>query len=228
MAAARDERLGGASRPRQPGLVPPDEAAVPVKHGLWGYEERSPAVPRHEAGEQGDQSPVGPAEPGPPDLAAEHRQLVAQDEYLGVLREGAPPVARDEPEQSARGTRGPRASSMVERVGLVKSDMGVIGPYTMQPTSPATNSSTSERPPSLSFSDQTRTCSAGSIAAMAACRKPPVQLWDGIWDNPQPREKHDAGGAPTSTQRSAGQSYCLQEGHTATSPTIQPISPNMH
>jgi hypothetical protein len=34
--------------------MPPDEAAVPVKDGLWGYEERAPPLAWDQAGEQGN------------------------------------------------------------------------------------------------------------------------------------------------------------------------------
>jgi hypothetical protein len=34
--------------------VPADEAAVPVEHGLWGYEERAPPLAWDQAGEQGN------------------------------------------------------------------------------------------------------------------------------------------------------------------------------
>jgi hypothetical protein len=60
-------------------------------------------------------------------LQAEHGQLVTQDEYLGVLREGAHPVGRDESEQSAdepveeREGHGRAAWSSASE--LVKSDM---------------------------------------------------------------------------------------------------------
>jgi hypothetical protein len=61
--------------------------------------------------------------------------LVAQDEDLGLLREGVGPVGPDEPEQ-------PPEELVEEREGhgraawptaseLVKPDMGVIGPFTL-------------------------------------------------------------------------------------------------
>ena len=79
------------------GPAPADEAAVPVEHGLGRDQERAPPLARDQAGEQGDERPVGPAEAWPADLAAEHRQLVAQDEYLGVLREASLRWARTSP-----------------------------------------------------------------------------------------------------------------------------------
>jgi hypothetical protein len=95
VSSANRGRPGG---PVGVGPVPPDEVAVPVEHGPWRHQERAPPLTRDEAGEQGDERPVGPAEAWPPDLASEHRQLVAQDEDLGVLREGTRPVGPDEPE----------------------------------------------------------------------------------------------------------------------------------
>ena len=70
------------------GPVPSDEAAAPAEDGLWRYKEAVPPLTRDETREQSDQRTVGPAEAGAPDLAAEHGQLVAQDEDLGVLRKG--------------------------------------------------------------------------------------------------------------------------------------------
>jgi len=81
------------------------------------------------------ESSVGPAEPGPPDLAAEHGQLVAQDEDLGVLREGTHPVGPDEPEHPTealveeRERHGRAARSNASQ--LVKSYRGVNGPFTV-------------------------------------------------------------------------------------------------
>ena len=106
---------------------------MPVEHGLWGYEERAPPLAWDQAGEQGNYSPVGPTEPRPSDLATEHRQLVPQDEDLGVLGERIGPVDSDEPEH-------PPEELVEEREGhgraawptaseLVKPDMGVIGPF---------------------------------------------------------------------------------------------------
>jgi hypothetical protein len=57
-----------------------DEYSAPT------YQERAPPLTRDKTGEQGDERPVRPAEAGPADLAAQHCQLVAQGEYLGVLR----------------------------------------------------------------------------------------------------------------------------------------------
>ena len=64
--------------------MPADEAAVPGEHGLGRDQERAPPFTGDEASEQGDERPIGPGEAGPPDLAAEHCQLVAQDENLSA------------------------------------------------------------------------------------------------------------------------------------------------
>ena len=105
---------------------------MPVEHRLGRHKERAPPLTRDEAGEQGDERPVGPAEAWPPDLASEHRQLVAQDEYLGVLPQGIPPVGTNEPEhpteelvEEGQG----HGSGWLSASELVKSHMGVIGPY---------------------------------------------------------------------------------------------------
>ena len=115
------------------GPVPPDETVVPVKDGLWCDEERTPPLTWDQAGEQGDERPVGPAEARPPDLAAQHRQLVAQDEYLGVLREGIGPAGPDEPERPTEDLveegEGHGRAAWPNASELVKSQVGVIGPY---------------------------------------------------------------------------------------------------
>ena len=94
------DRLLRECRPPGPavriGPVPPDQAAVPVQDRLGRDEERSPPLPRDEAGEQGDQRPVRPAEARPGHLAAQHGQLMAQHEYLGVLRQAVHPVDAEE------------------------------------------------------------------------------------------------------------------------------------
>ena len=47
-------------------------------------------------------SPVRPGETGPVDLPTEHRQLVVQDEYLGILRYCVHLVDAEEREESAQ------------------------------------------------------------------------------------------------------------------------------
>ena len=84
------------------GPVPAYQPAVPVEDGLGRDQERTPPLTRDKTGQQGDERPVRPAEAGPADLAAQHRQLVAQDEDLGVLRDGAHPVDTDELEEAAQ------------------------------------------------------------------------------------------------------------------------------
>jgi len=90
--------------------VPADEAAVPGEHGLGRDQERAPAFTGGEAGEQGDERPIGPGEAGPPDLAAEHCQLAAQDEDLGILGDVAQKVRTDElkdpPEETVQERQG--------------------------------------------------------------------------------------------------------------------------
>jgi hypothetical protein len=58
---------------------------------------------------------------------------MAQDEYLGVLREGVLPVASDEPEQALdqliEERQGHGRAAWLSTLVLVKSRMGVFGPY---------------------------------------------------------------------------------------------------
>ena len=95
-----------------------------TEDGLGRDRERSPPLTGDEAGQQGDgeEAAVRPAKAGPADLAAEHRQLVAQDEYLGVLCQGVRPVASDSramraelvEEGEGHGSAWPRASELVK------------------------------------------------------------------------------------------------------------------
>ena len=71
--------------PVRVGPVPLDQATVPAEERLQCDQERMPPVPRHEAGEQRHERPVRPAEGRPGHLPAQHRQLVAKHEDLGVL-----------------------------------------------------------------------------------------------------------------------------------------------
>lgn len=68
--------------------VPADEHPVPAKDRLGSDEEGRPALPWHEPGEGRDDCPVGPAEPGARDLAAQDGQLLAKNEDLGILGDG--------------------------------------------------------------------------------------------------------------------------------------------
>jgi hypothetical protein len=74
---------------------------VPTKNRLGRDEEGSPAFPRYEAGEQGDQGSIGPGEAGPGDLAAQHGELMAQHQYLGILSCGIRPMHADQFEDAA-------------------------------------------------------------------------------------------------------------------------------
>jgi hypothetical protein len=62
-----------------------DEAAVPAQQGLWLDQEAGPAGSGQDAADGGEQGPVGGFELGPWSLAAEHGELVAQDEDLKIL-----------------------------------------------------------------------------------------------------------------------------------------------
>ena len=51
---------------------------------------------RDQTGEQGDECSIRPGEAGTGDLTAEHGELVAEDEDLGVLGHGVHPVYPDD------------------------------------------------------------------------------------------------------------------------------------
>jgi hypothetical protein len=76
-----------------------------------GVTKRIPEFSAYESGEEGDEGTVGPGEAGPGDLAAEHGQLVAQDEDLGILGRSIRPVDANDlehaSEKSGRGRTGP-------------------------------------------------------------------------------------------------------------------------
>jgi len=58
---------------------------VPTEDRLWPDQERSPAFSRHQTGEEGDESPIGPGEAGTGDLPLQHGQLVTEHEDLRIL-----------------------------------------------------------------------------------------------------------------------------------------------
>jgi hypothetical protein len=62
-----------------------DEAAVPAQQGLRLDEEAGPAGSGQDAADGGQQRPVGGFELGSWSLAAEHGELMAQDEDLKIL-----------------------------------------------------------------------------------------------------------------------------------------------
>ena len=111
--------------------VPADEAAVPGEHRLGRDQERAPPFTGDEASEQGDERPIGPGEAGPPDLAAEHCQLVAQDEDLGILGDVAQMVRTDElkdpPEETVQERQGHGRAYWPDASELVRHKMLVIG-----------------------------------------------------------------------------------------------------
>jgi hypothetical protein len=65
----------------RPGQEPP----VPPQQRLGRDEEARPAGPGQHAADRSEQGPVGGLELGPRALAAEHGELMAQDEDLKVL-----------------------------------------------------------------------------------------------------------------------------------------------
>jgi hypothetical protein len=62
-----------------------DQPSVPAQQRVGLDEEARPARPGQDAADRGEQGPVGGLQPGSWDLAAEHGELVAQDEELQVL-----------------------------------------------------------------------------------------------------------------------------------------------
>jgi hypothetical protein len=74
---------------------------MPVEDRLRRDEEWRLALLWDETGEQGDQCPVRRGETGAADLATKDRHLVAQDQDLGVVRDGVPPRQANESEGEA-------------------------------------------------------------------------------------------------------------------------------
>ena len=131
------DRLLRQGRPSWPsvrvGPAPADERPMPAQDRLGGDEERRPALAWHEPGQAGDERPVGPAEAGPCDLTAQHGQLVAEHQDLGIFGDGVHPVdphelddATDQAVEEAE-RHGPAASP--RRSWLVKLRTGVVGPF---------------------------------------------------------------------------------------------------
>ena len=69
---------------------------MPAQDRLGGDQERDPPLPRHQPGQGGDERPIRPPQAGTSDLAAQHRQLVAQHEDLRVLGDVVHPVDPDQ------------------------------------------------------------------------------------------------------------------------------------
>ena len=126
-------RQGRASRSSvRVGPVPPDERPVPAQDRLGRDEERRPALPWHEPGQGGDECPVGPAEPGSCDLAAQDGQLVAEHQDLGVLGDGVHPVDAQElddaTDQAVEEAERHGAAGSLVRSCLVKPTIGLLDP----------------------------------------------------------------------------------------------------
>lgn len=77
----------GANRTR-PGETPYERWWTAFSAPRWGDDEGRPALPRHEAGQSGDECSVGPGEPGACYLAAKHGQLPATYQDLRILGDG--------------------------------------------------------------------------------------------------------------------------------------------
>src|ERR671919_2858357 len=56
----------------------------PAKDGLRGHDEAGPAIPGHEPSEGGEEHPVETAKLRPPRLPLHHRELMAENEDLGL------------------------------------------------------------------------------------------------------------------------------------------------
>jgi hypothetical protein len=84
-----DGLVGNGRTPWTPvrvGLSHLHERTVPAKDRLRRDEERTPALARHEASEEGERCSVGPGEAWAGDLTTKHGQLVAEHKNLGILR----------------------------------------------------------------------------------------------------------------------------------------------
>jgi hypothetical protein len=87
-----DRRL---SRPVRAGPLPGDQAPVPSKDGAGRDQPVHPSGGQ-EPGQGGEDSAVGPVQPGPGMGAAQHGDLVPQHQQLDVLgRRG--PAGQDQP-----------------------------------------------------------------------------------------------------------------------------------
>jgi hypothetical protein len=85
-----------------------DQAAVPAQQRLRPDEEAGPAAPGQDAADRGEQRPVGGLELGPRRLAAQHRELVAQDEDFQLLI-GIEEASRYRPRLDRTGRQPPRS-----------------------------------------------------------------------------------------------------------------------
>src|ERR1022692_3706651 len=76
-------RAAGLARVRPLAL---DQAAVPGEQRTWRDQAVAAQPGWQQPGQRSQDRPVGPVEPGPGDLAAQDRDLMAEDQDLGVLR----------------------------------------------------------------------------------------------------------------------------------------------
>jgi hypothetical protein len=116
--------------------APPDQRAVPTQDRFRADEERPPAFPRHKAGQEGDEGPVGPGEVGTGDLAVQHGQLVAEHEDLRLLGRGIHPMdannLNDAPDETVEEGQGHDRQASSSVLWLVNLGQGVSGPFNPQ------------------------------------------------------------------------------------------------
>ena len=75
---------------------------MPVEERMRRPKKGAPPITGREAGEECDQRAVGPDGPGMGDLAAEHRELMAKHDDLGILGESGHQVDAEEPQDHGR------------------------------------------------------------------------------------------------------------------------------
>jgi hypothetical protein len=82
--------------------VPPDKAGVPAQHSARRDDQSQSAelAARQQPGQRGQDRPVGPRQPRNLDLALERRDLMAQDQDLGVLSPVGPGKQRQPAEHA--------------------------------------------------------------------------------------------------------------------------------
>jgi hypothetical protein len=105
---------------------------VPAGQRLGHYQEGTPPLARDEPRQQRDQGTVWPTEARTADLAAEHPQLVPQDDDLGVLLENvhAEDAGQSEEEtgEAVEGREGHAGQAWPIASSLVKATRELLGP----------------------------------------------------------------------------------------------------
>ena len=100
---ARSDRLGDGRGRGSDRSNDGRRGAVPVEQGLRGDEEDRPAQSRQQASGGRQEDAIGRPQIRPTDLAAQDRQLVAQDDDLKLLEVRRASSQRDQLDQPAQG-----------------------------------------------------------------------------------------------------------------------------